>query len=178
LQVKHSWLERSDGISALMSVDAPQSRAFPRFRLRESSTLQLSTSSYVYLLPIGFYFQRFRNGAPSPCLASRLHCDRWRRLKNLRNGKTHDFDTSYRMPLFDRLPFPWNSCWRLSVPRNNQHKEANDHGIISDREVWSAIRYLDPESDPRESDVAAAIALSAVVCIVCLVRALLLLRGL
>jgi hypothetical protein len=64
------------------------------------------------------------------------------------------------------------------MPRNNQHKEANDHGIISDREVWSAIRYLDPESDPRESDVAAAIALSAVVCIVCLIRALLLLRGL
>jgi hypothetical protein len=64
------------------------------------------------------------------------------------------------------------------VPGNHQHKEANDQGVISDREVWSAIRYLDPELDKRESDIAAAIAVSAVVCIVCLVRALLLLRGL
>ena len=53
--------------------------------------------------------------------------------------------------------------------RNNEQKEANDSEIISEREVWSAIRYLDPESNHRESDIAAAIAMLAIVSIVCLV---------
>ena len=53
--------------------------------------------------------------------------------------------------------------------RNNEQKEANDSEIISEREVWSAIRYLDPESNHRESDIAAAIAVLAIVSIVCLV---------
>ena len=52
---------------------------------------------------------------------------------------------------------------------NNEQKEANDRGIISDGEVWSAIRYLDPESDHRECDIAAAIAVLAIVAIVCMV---------
>jgi len=55
------------------------------------------------------------------------------------------------------------------VPRNNEQKEANDSEIISDGEVWSAIRYLDPESDHRECDIAAAIAVLAIVAIVCMV---------
>ena len=53
--------------------------------------------------------------------------------------------------------------------RNNEQKEANDSDIISEREVWSAIRYLDPELDHSESDIAAAIAVLAIVSIVCLV---------
>ena len=53
--------------------------------------------------------------------------------------------------------------------RNNEQKEANDSEIISEREVWSAIRYLDPELDHRESDIAAAIAVLAIVSIICLV---------
>jgi hypothetical protein len=66
------------------------------------------------------------------------------------------------------------------VPRGNAQKEANDSEIISDREVWSAIRYLDPESESerRQGDIAAAIALMAIVCIVSMVIALLNLRGL
>jgi hypothetical protein len=66
------------------------------------------------------------------------------------------------------------------VPRGKEQKEANDSEIISDREVWSAIRYLDPESesDSRQSNIAAAIALTAIVFIVCMVIALLHLRGL
>ena len=66
------------------------------------------------------------------------------------------------------------------MPRGNERKKANDSEIISNWEVWSAIRYLDPESesDRRQSDVAAAIALMAIVCIVCMVIALLRLRGL
>jgi hypothetical protein len=66
------------------------------------------------------------------------------------------------------------------VPRNNEQKDGNDSEVISDREVWSAIRYLDPESESlrRQSDIAAAIALMAIVCIVCVVIVLLHLRGL
>ncbi len=66
------------------------------------------------------------------------------------------------------------------MPRGNAQKEANDSEIISDREVWSAIRYLDPESESerRQGDIAAAIVLMAIVCIVCMVIALLNLRGL
>ena len=52
------------------------------------------------------------------------------------------------------------------MPRNNEQKDGNDSEVISDREVWSAIRYLDPESesDRRKSDIAAAIAVLAIVC--------------
>ena len=66
------------------------------------------------------------------------------------------------------------------MPRGNAQREANDSEIISDREVWSAIRYLDPESESerRQGDIAAAIVLMAIVCIVCMVIALLNLRGL
>ena len=64
------------------------------------------------------------------------------------------------------------------MARHNEQKEANDSEIIPDREIWSAIRYLDPESDRRECDIAAAIAVLAVVCIVCMVFVLFQLRGL
>jgi hypothetical protein len=64
------------------------------------------------------------------------------------------------------------------VPRGKEQKEANDSEIISDREVWSAIRYLDPESDYTDCNVAATIAVLSIVCIVCVVIALLHLRGL
>ncbi|MGA8621320.1 MAG: hypothetical protein WB660_22705 [Candidatus Sulfotelmatobacter sp.] len=64
------------------------------------------------------------------------------------------------------------------MPKNAQQKNADDHGGILDREVWSAIRYLDPESDHSESDIAAIIALLVVVSIVCAVCLLLYLRGL
>ena len=57
------------------------------------------------------------------------------------------------------------------MSRNNEQKEANDSEIISDREVWSAIRYLDPESesDRRKSDIAVAIAVLAIVCMYCVI---------
>ena len=64
------------------------------------------------------------------------------------------------------------------MPRNNEQKEANDSEIISDREIWSAIRYLDPESNLRECDIAATVALVAVICIVCMVVVLFHFRGL
>jgi hypothetical protein len=57
------------------------------------------------------------------------------------------------------------------VPRNNEQKEANESEIVFEREVWSAIRYLDPESesDGRKGDIAAAIAVLAIVCMLCTV---------
>ena len=48
------------------------------------------------------------------------------------------------------------------MPRNNEQKEANHSEIISDREIWSAIRYLDPELGQGESDVAVAIVVLAI----------------
>jgi hypothetical protein len=64
------------------------------------------------------------------------------------------------------------------MSRHSEQEEANDSEIISDREIWSAIRYLDPESDHRECDIAAAVAVVAVICIVCLVVVLFHFRGL
>jgi len=64
------------------------------------------------------------------------------------------------------------------MPRHSEQKEANDSEIISDSEIWSAIRYLDPESDHRECDIAATVALVAAICIVCMVVVLFHLRGL
>jgi hypothetical protein len=64
------------------------------------------------------------------------------------------------------------------VPRDYERKEANDSEVISDREVWPAIRYLDPESDHTDCNIAATIAVLSIVCIVCVVVALLHLRGL
>ena len=64
------------------------------------------------------------------------------------------------------------------MPRGKEQKEANDSEIISDREVWSAIRYLDPESDHTDCNIAATIAALSIVCIVCVVIVLLHLRGL
>jgi hypothetical protein len=59
----------------------------------------------------------------------------------------------------------------VQVPRGNEQKEPNDSEIISDREVWSAIRYLDPESesDRRKSDIAVVVAVFAVVCMYCVI---------
>jgi hypothetical protein len=55
------------------------------------------------------------------------------------------------------------------MPGNNEQKEANHSEIISDREIWSAIRYLDPELDQTESEVVVAIVVLAIACILGLV---------
>jgi len=68
--------------------------------------------------------------------------------------------------------------WRSKMARHNEQKEANDSEINSDREIWSAIRYLDPESDLRACDIAAVTAVVAVICIVCMVVMLFHFRGL
>ncbi len=64
------------------------------------------------------------------------------------------------------------------MARHNEQREANESEIISDREIWSAIRYLDPESDHSECDIAATVAIVAVICIVCMIVVLFHFRGL
>ena len=65
------------------------------------------------------------------------------------------------------------------MQRHNEQKEANDSEIISDREVWSAIRYLDPESDGVASDLAViVISLLVIAALVCAVWLLFRLCGL
>ena len=60
----------------------------------------------------------------------------------------------------------------------SQQKRADNDEMIPDQELWSVIRYLDPELDRRASDFAAIIALLAAVSIVSAVYVLLYLRGL
>jgi hypothetical protein len=57
------------------------------------------------------------------------------------------------------------------VPRDDEQKEASASEIISDREVWSVIRYLDPnsKSDRRKSDIAAAVAVLAIAGMYCVI---------
>jgi hypothetical protein len=50
----------------------------------------------------------------------------------------------------------------VKMARHNEQKEANDSEIISDGEIWSAIRYLDPELDHRDNDVTVAIVVLAI----------------
>jgi hypothetical protein len=50
----------------------------------------------------------------------------------------------------------------VKMARHNEQKEANDSEIISDGEVWSAIRYLDPELDHRDNDDTVAIVVLAI----------------
>jgi hypothetical protein len=65
--------------------------------------------------------------------------------------------------------YRWRPCVELAAMASE---------IISDRDVWSAIRYLAPESDHTESDIAATIAMLSIICVVCVVIVLLHLRGL
>jgi hypothetical protein len=64
------------------------------------------------------------------------------------------------------------------LPRNDQQKETNDHRVMSARELWFAIRDLDPESNHRESEITATVAVFALIFVVSVVCVLLRLRGL
>jgi hypothetical protein len=124
-----------------------------------------ATVSMVTKLPAR---AQVRSDAPSPVLASWLRCDMW---NDPRTQKMATADDSV-LPIechFKLVRHFRRTRRKLNVRANNGPKEANDHGTISDREVWFAIRYLDPESDHRKSNIAAAVALLAVVCIVCVV---------
>lgn len=61
---------------------------------------------------------------------------------------------------------------------HSQQKRADDDEMIPDQELWSVIRYLDPELDRRASDFDVIITLLVAVSIVCVVCVLLHFRGL
>lgn len=48
----------------------------------------------------------------------------------------------------------------------NQQKRKDDDEMISDQEIWAAIRDLDPDLDRSASDVAVIIAVVAVISII------------
>jgi hypothetical protein len=116
------------------------------------------------------FFNKLGTKVSPSILASRLRCE----ALEAAGGRV---ECGYRMALFNRLPLR-RTPGKIQVPRHNQQKETIDLGVVSHREVWIVIRYLDPELDRRECDTAAAIACLAVVCIVCIVWVLLRVRGL
>lgn len=61
--------------------------------------------------------------------------------------------------------------------RNTEETKRTDE-TISDHEIWSAIRYLDPETETKASKIAVASTIFAIFSIICMVCILLHLRGL
>ena len=61
---------------------------------------------------------------------------------------------------------------------HNQRKRTDDDEMIPDQELWSVIRYLDPELDRRESDFDVLITLLVIVSIGCIIYVVLHFRGL
>lgn len=136
----------------------------------KSSTLQLSTPVPECLFPMGFLVLNKLGTRVSPAiLASRLRCDGLEAA----DGRV-DAAIEWRFS----IGFHSGELLGRFKCRGTINKETIDLGVISDREVWIVIRYLDPELDRRGCDTAAAIACLAVVCIVCIVWVLLHVRGL
>ena len=68
---------------------------------------------------------------------------------------------------------------RVSVMEYERQKRADDDEMISDQELWSVIRYLDPETEGRAGDFAVIlITLLVIASMVCFVWFLFHLRGL
>jgi hypothetical protein len=54
------------------------------------------------------------------------------------------------------------------VKKNTEQKKKNDEETVSDQEIWSPIRYLDPDTKTKATNIAVTITLSAIFsCIVC-----------
>ena len=66
----------------------------------------------------------------------------------------------------------------LNVEKNIEQNKQNDEETISDQEIWSTIRYLDPDTKIKASNIAVTSTLLAIFSLVCIVCVLLHLRGL
>jgi hypothetical protein len=57
-----------------------------------------------------------------------------------------------------------------------RQKKNNDEETVSDQEIWSTIRYLDPDTKTKTNNIAVIVILTAIfsICLACIV---LLLRG-
>jgi hypothetical protein len=51
-------------------------------------------------------------------------------------------------------------------------KKDNDEGTVSDQEIWSAIRYLDPDTKSEVNDIVAIVTLTAIfsICLACILK--------
>ena len=58
-----------------------------------------------------------------------------------------------------------------------RQKKNNDEETVSDHEIWSTIRYLDPDAQTKASNIAVVVTLIAIFSI-CLAYIVLRLRGL
>lgn len=52
-----------------------------------------------------------------------------------------------------------------------QQKKNNDEENVSEQEIWSTIRYLDPDTNAKASNIAVTAALIAIfsICLACIV---------
>jgi hypothetical protein len=52
-----------------------------------------------------------------------------------------------------------------------RQKKDNDEETVSDQEIWSAIRYLDPDTRTKSSNILAIVTLTAIfsICLACIV---------
>ena len=59
----------------------------------------------------------------------------------------------------------------LNMAKNTEQQKRNDEETVSDDEIWSAIRYLDPETKETVHNIAVTITLIAVfsICLACIV---------
>ena len=57
------------------------------------------------------------------------------------------------------------------MAKNTEQQKRNDEETVSDDEIWSAIRYLDPETKETVHNIAVTITLIAVfsICLACIV---------
>jgi len=55
------------------------------------------------------------------------------------------------------------------MTRNVYYKRADDYQTNSDQEIWSAIRYLDPDIGFRKDDIAYGVTLIALIVLLCIV---------
>lgn len=62
------------------------------------------------------------------------------------------------------------------MARDTERKTAGDPETISDQEIRSAIRYLDPDAEKDTSDIAVVITSLCLVCVVWVICVLLYLR--
>jgi hypothetical protein len=59
----------------------------------------------------------------------------------------------------------------LNMAKNTERKKRNGEETVSDDEIWSAIRYLDPETQETGHNIAVTITLIAIfsICLACIV---------
>ena len=60
---------------------------------------------------------------------------------------------------------------RFEMAKNTEQKKRNGEDTVSDDQIWTAIRYLDPETKETRHNIAVTITLIAIfsICLACIV---------